>query len=242
MPRPATSEEIVREIEDIWAEDVHQSARYVYLEARRRIGSCPGIRKVQLIVRDAKRRASPIPDDPPIVPWGDDWPQDPAQIAALFRVMASARVARHHLLTTREAEWVKKLSGLFDYSGLVGAAEGDLAYTHFNFAWAYAQRERAGEILKRSAFYEDLDGLVMFSPWATDNDQRFESYQKAVQNGLVPSYDPAIFTEAGEVIYPGHTERSEAVWKIHEAYIAMEEIMNAEDRQDAESVPDETPE
>ena len=238
---PTVKTETREQIETLWAEKPFRTAKWVHQQTAN-FSPRPKLRTVQQIIRDAKRRAIPIPDDPLIVAWGDDWPEDPDQIAVLFRVMASARVALNYRLTTREARWVIALSGLFDYSGLGDADEGHLAYEHFLFARSYAQRERVGVILDRQPYFDDLDGLVMFSPWATNKEQRLESYQSAVQNGLVPSYNPDIFIEAGEAIYSGYTEASEAMWKIREVAIAMEEETNAEDLQDAESVPDETPE
>ena len=215
MPRPPISETIVQTIENIWAENHQPSAQKVY-ELAAMIKERPSLRKVQQIVRDAKRRAKQIPDDPPIVPWTDAtvWPQDPTQVASLFLVMRVALLEVDRRLTVGEARWVTKLSGLFDYNGLGCDEEYRLAYVHFVVAHTYARRERAGEILERPAKTDDLDGLTMFRPWA--GDERFRLYRAAIQDGLIPDYDPAATDEADEKEWPGHTQYRISLFKAME--------------------------
>ena len=119
MPRPSTSKEVVQQIETIWAEMEKPPAQKVYNWAKRKVVGCPSLRKVQQIIREAKRLAGPLPTDPLLVPWGTDWPQDPLVAASLWKVIAATRLTiGKRQITAREARWVGLLSALFDYSGL----------------------------------------------------------------------------------------------------------------------------
>ena len=55
MPRPAISEEVVRQVEEIWGRDPNQRAKEIHYEMAIVRGNRVSIRKVQQIIRDLKQ-------------------------------------------------------------------------------------------------------------------------------------------------------------------------------------------
>jgi hypothetical protein len=206
MPRPATPQPIIDKIESMWAENHQPQAKRLYELVKSQVKGYPSLRKVQQVIRDAKRRAGPIADDPPLQPWGEGWPEAPEDIACLFRLML-CRLFEHPDatgLTIRQAKWALKLRGVFDVTGLDPENEYKRTYEHIIWANAYARRDRAAAILKRDGPYTaDLDGVMMFRPW----EGALGAYREAVRLGLVPGWEIENELEAMEVSNTGFSER-----------------------------------
>jgi hypothetical protein len=199
---PLISKEVVEAVVQIWAElgapRERGAGKRVYLLARN-LKPRPGLRTVQKIIRDAKGNTKTVTTDPPLVPWGKGWPEDSVAAAVLMRIMNVFGIRR---ATAREADWIARLSALFDYAGLDLDTEMGLSLWHYTCAAAYARRERAGEVLGREAPYTaDLDAMMVFRIWLSD--ERWAAYIKALQEGIIPHCNFDEFVEAMDAIRTG---------------------------------------
>jgi len=208
MARPSTPEYVVKIIEGLWAEDDKQTALTVHSRAKALLphGQCPAERKTQQIIRSARKRAGPIPDDPPLIPWNLGWPENAEDAACLFRLLRfyslmSASTGLEWRLDTRTAKWALRLRAVFDVSALDLEGEVALVENHYLWASAYAERERAGEILKRPPYVADLDGAMQFRFWESESARL--TYLKAVQLGVIPPYLQETDAETAETEFPG---------------------------------------
>jgi hypothetical protein len=200
-----TDPRVISMVQTMWAGDPKLRATDIHNRLKSKVTNCPRLRSVQMIIRDAKRRATPIPDDPPLQPWGADWPESPEDIKCLYRLMACRFFERSGAvgLTTRHARWALKLRGVFDVTGLDPAREYEWGCVHLTLALSYSWRERAAETLGEAPYTADLDAVLMFRPWESGG----ESYRELVRHGLIPPWLFETDLEAGGVIAPGASER-----------------------------------
>lgn len=219
MARPSTPEKVVRQIETLWAENGRPTAEKVETLAElKNIEGRPGLRKIQQIIRRKKQQISsdPPPPEPPIQPWGTDWPESPEDIECLLRVMLSGRLNGVKYLTARQSRWVLRLREIFSVAGLSADAVLERGSYHLIWALLYSRREQGASILKQGTPYtDDLDAVMMFRPWESEG--RWEAYQEAIKAGIVPSWHFKAELDVMKLIEP---ESFDYKWELWEQMIA----------------------
>jgi hypothetical protein len=215
MARPPTPPHVVSLIETLWAVRFKKNPKVTAVEihsiAKNQTprGQCPSERRVQQIIKAVRIKAGHIPDDPPLVPWGPDWPELPEDIACLFQLLRfyslRSRIdGMEWTLDTRTARWALKLRGMFDTTW-PDPDEMDLQVGDLDrWADAYATREMAGEILKQPPYLDDLNGVMEFRPW--ENESARLVYVKAVEVGAVPPWTEGADVDAVEAVMPGYRD------------------------------------
>ena len=186
MGRPRIPADVVQQIAAIWIGNPTLTATKVYQRASG-MGRRPSLRKVQEIVREARRRSetSGIPlEDPKLVPWGPEWPTDDADdIACLFRLLATADVTGHRL-NTRTARWALKLRKVFE-----GGWEGSIL--HLSFAYLYGGIEKGLELMPQGLGIADytleemcvnLNESLMLRFWESEEEAGI--YKEAMLRGI----------------------------------------------------------
>jgi len=196
MGRPPVPEDVLTQIGMLWVEDPSQMGTEVYQHAVKLIDACPSERKVQEIVRAAKKRASDrsLPsEDPPLVPWGQEWPTAAGEIACLFKLLDTARQSGSHVITCLTAQWALKLRKVF-------ASEWESSVIHLSFAYLYAVRDRWSQFSGAGLYTWDLDSCLMSRFW--ESEENHEAFMAALENdwsGILKLLRPIGRRRTGEV-------------------------------------------
>ena len=215
---PTTKRETVEFIETMWAENLTKTAVEIH-QMTSNVSPRPSLRKVQQIIRDARRGSQPVTNDPPLQPWGEGWPESSKDIACLFRLMFYLRLLGWPDFTQRQARWALTLRQIFDTGDQYSHEGMAKSVRHICWADVYAQRERAAEVLGRDLHYDDLDARMMFRDW--EGPCQREAYLQAVRKGLIPQMRFDLDDERIEHITPSENWDP---WKIVERIIQkMEE-------------------
>jgi len=190
MARPRTPQPVVEAIKAIWAEDPKNlSARQVYNLYRQQKGHEKiSERKVQQIVAESKKNARV--DEPfPLVGWQpwEDKTESAEGVDHLLRLDAACVVTYQRHLYKHEADWGRRLR-----VALIGLSiRGQLA-----IICEYADREEVAFLLNVDLSYTaDLDGLVAYKPWLSENRA---VYYYAVTTGTIPHLRGSILSELGQ--------------------------------------------
>ncbi len=174
MPRPKIPDQVVKEIQQLWAEESIRSARQVHRIFRQRSNVNISERKVQQIIAELRwkrpRREFLLVE---WTPWRDETetPNDSAHLLALD-ALSLAMSGRH--LYQHEAKWGRLLRVALD---------GLSKLMQLVFVRDYALRESAAYEIGTPTFTADLDALVAYQPWLLEN---YEIYHFAVITGSIP--------------------------------------------------------
>ena len=192
MGRPPLPQDVVEEIEKLWAKDTKQSTKEVWeiynespLKQRLDVsGSADeaavlevyvnvSLRKVQQIIRQAKERGAGKFDPKEWHPWnaGEESAEDTDFLLSLQLLNLDAEKRR---LYVHEAKWARKLRVRVDTA---------LFPIQLRLVLLYGQREFTARVFNRHAATSDLDDMIMFSPW----ESRFswDKYEEAIRVGMI---------------------------------------------------------
>ena len=195
MGRPPLSEEVVGQVEQIWATDPKRTAKLVHEEMNRRLGKpAISLRKTQEIISALKRTGAGTFE--PVVwhPWRN--PQETSEDTSwLLRVQGLMITAVGRRLYCHEALWAMRLR----------ASIHELE-DHIQIALLalYSHREVMSQRLQRPVETESLDDLLSFAPWSP---ARWDDYETAIQNGWVnPPHASTVMADpstGGDVLFHG---------------------------------------
>jgi hypothetical protein len=215
MGRPRTPPNVVSLVESLWVKQFKKNPKVTAIKihsiAKTQLppSQCPSVRRVQQIIQQIRIKAGPFPDDPPLIPWGPDWPELSEDIACLFQLMRlyslRSRVDGMELrLDTRTARWALKLRGMFDTTWPKPERIDPQVMDLDRWADAYASREIVGEILNQPPYLDDLNGVMEFRPWEKESARL--AYWEAVEIGAVPPFTLEAEEEAAEAMMPGYLD------------------------------------
>lgn len=191
MARPRNLE-IERKIEDLWLQLKRQNPRVstyrVYEEASTEGGEnwipgCPSLRTVQGIIKRAKPVVNFDPD-PKIEPFGNQWPDDPDDIAFLFAIREAAMVAVINEpieFDKRVIKWMLRLSRVFGWPDRWDLNRGEACW---RLSKTYADREAIGAAFGREPDFTDLNGYITFRPW--DSKEQQVLYWNMIAKKVIP--------------------------------------------------------
>ena len=164
MP-PRTTRVVVKQIEDIFTDDIRKSAQQVldvYL-SRPAYDDPPKIRRVQEIIQALKVNSSGHEiEDFKLVEW-KPWAAkctNAATSAFLLTMDAVCLVVQRRHLYGHEAKWGRRLRV---------SLQALTPYDQFCFVTLYANREIRAHYDEGDAVTADLDAILAYRPWLTEN-------------------------------------------------------------------------
>ena len=223
MPRPRVDEEAVKYTKNLAIRYQTKPVTWIHEKVQRAFkGKAPGPRKTYDFVREAREeaalRAKVIPNDPPIEPWGEEWPSDADEAAYLLMLWGASRLIRSKL-SIRHAKWARRLR-----VALQPCFNVDDAWRNLATIGAYVRREQAHEFLGGPELYTlDLNWYVMLKPWLSE--EAAAGYKAAIADELVPGVDIELDLMFWDETNPGVIERMrERILKSE----PLREVLNAQ--------------
>ena len=171
------SETFKDEVEYLCSRDPHMTGVGIHRQMEKRhTGKAPlSLRMVQEIRKEflATTSSGAFRPSKPWSPWVRTGVSS-IDMAFLIHMDAVSHTVYRRNLTIDEAEWCRRLSGLL---------EGLCPFLQLEFCQEYSTRKRMSDIKGVPLYLGDLDGVLAYRPWITDNQ---EAYRDAVFNMLIP--------------------------------------------------------
>lgn len=161
----------------------------------------PSLRKVQVVLTEARKR--PPPDKDIDRPWSigvSDRVGIPSEVIGYLLRIWNRCIVAGIPFTIRQAQWADRIR-----TALPDGEPEAVAFEAQQWAHRYAIRERAAEALGREMDTSDLDGFLAFAGSGKAS-WRWE-YVSAVQAGAVPNWGPGMLLEDIQSLDPSASRK-----------------------------------
>lgn len=170
MGRPEIPRDVMEAVETAWARDPNQSAAEVHKQViRLKGGRAISLRKVQQRVAELKALGLPLFESRRWHPWELDEAgserYSSEDLAYLFKIQGASLRLAHRDPMAHEAAWALRLRASTEH------LDHDL---RMFVIWEYAFRQELGHNLGSPRPTHDLDGMLAYRPWLSD--QHREDY------------------------------------------------------------------
>ena len=161
------SEKFKDEVEYLCSRDPHMTGVGIHRQMEKRhTGKAPlSLRMVQEIRKEflATTSSGAFRPSKPWSPWVRTGVSS-IDMAFLIHMDAVSHTVYRRNLTIDEAEWCRRLSGLL---------EGLCPFLQLEFCQEYSTRKRMSDIKGVPLYSGDLDGVLAYRPWITDNQEAY---------------------------------------------------------------------